>query len=283
MSQHPSEQPILRITQSPRGSPPDSADAPFAVDRLTALAHDLGNLLDGSMRCLSLARRALMKDGQDEQADAIRRLETAYAAMERMADLVHAAMRGSGSVVGSPTLSPTRPITLEEAVSHAADVLFPEAEQRGIRITLSIAEPAASLPAGPLYSVLLNGIRNAVEAIARADPDERGLRPGLVEVAAAIRPPRASDDPLIDTAVIEIRDDGRGFPGDGDPGRAFDLGFSTKPGSLGVGLALTREVVRELGGSVELVRRTDRPNSPRPGMILRIYYPVVRKEGRPRA
>jgi signal transduction histidine kinase len=250
------------------------------VDRLTALAHDLGNLLDGSMRCLSLARRVLQRDAADDHfADALHKVETAYSAMERMADLVHAAMRSSGSVVGSPTIHPARPITLEEAIAHAADVMRPEADSQGVQIGLSLSAEAAALPAGPLYSVLLNGIRNGVEAIARSQPDTAGRRPGRVEVSAIIRPHRVGDDPLIDTAIIEVRDDGRGFAGR-DPGDAFDFGFSTKPGSLGIGLAVAREVVRELGGSIELVHRTDRPSATRPGMILRIYYPVVRKGGR---
>lgn len=280
MSQHQPDNHPVRVSTSFSDTPPDAADAPFAVDRLTALAHDLGNLLDGSMRCLSLARRALLVDGEREQADAVRRVDTAYAAMERMADLVHAAMRGSGSVVGSPTLSPAEPITLREAIAHAADVLQPEAEQRGVRLCLSISEQAGTFPAGPLYSVVLNGMRNALEAIARVEPDACGGRPGLVEVLATMRPRRPKDDPLIDTAVIEIRDDGRGFPNAADPEIAFDLGFSTKPGSLGLGLALAREVVRELGGSIELIRRTDRSSAMRPGMVLRIFYPVARKEAR---
>src|SRR5207253_8328029 len=138
-------------------------------------------------------------------------------------------------------------------------------------IALTIAPAAGALPAGPLYSVLLNGIRNGVEAIARSAPDERGRRPGRIDIAASIRPPRRGDDGAIDVAVIDIRDDGRGLPG-GDPDRAFELGFSTKPGSLGVGLALSREVVRELGGSIELIRRSDRSSPMRPGMVLRIHY-----------
>ena len=37
----------------------DPTDASFAAARLTALTHDLANLLDGSMRCLGLAERTL--------------------------------------------------------------------------------------------------------------------------------------------------------------------------------------------------------------------------------
>lgn len=271
---------ILRLTRTPNGTP-DPADAPFAVDRLTALAHDLGNLLDGTMRCLSLAQQTLRRDSgvPDEVSGALQKLEIAYGALERMADLVHAAMRGSGSVVGSPTLMPTRPITLQEAIEHAADVLRPDAESRGIAIGVSVSAEAAGIAAGPLYSVILNGIRNAVEAIGRAEPDEHGNRRGRVEIVACLRPHRPGDDPGIHTALIEIRDDGRGFPGSGDPACAFDLGFSTKPRSLGLGLALAREVVREAGGTIELVRRTDVATPGRQGMILRIYQPVLRQGG----
>src|SRR5207244_2289285 len=106
---------------------------------LTALTHDLGNLLDGSMRCLSLARRALVRDNApDELQAALHHLETVGTAMERMSDLVHAAMRGSGSVVGSPDLMPARPITLEEAMTHAAEVLRPQADAHAIELNLSI-------------------------------------------------------------------------------------------------------------------------------------------------
>src|SRR5439155_16027454 len=124
---------------------------------------------------------------------------------------------------------------------------------------VAVADDAAALPAGPLYSVFLNGIRNGLESIGRAPADERGERPGRIEVCARIHPPSPRSDPAIAVALIEIRDDGRGFPG-ADPGQAFDFGYTTKPGSLGIGLALAREVVRELGGSIELVRRADGPS-----------------------
>ncbi len=61
---------------------------------------------------------------------------------------------------------------------------------------------------------------------------------------------------------------------------AFDFGFTTKPGSLGVGLALAREVIREIGGMIELGHRDERRGSKRPGAVLRIAYPVPRDKPR---
>ena len=278
--QFPSHGRTLRPAARPTGGNPDPADAPFALERMSRLGHDLNNLLDGSMRCLSLARRALCGDasGDTQIDDARRRVEVAYTALERMADLVHAAMKGSASVVGSPNLSPTRPITLEDAISHAADVVGPEAEERGIDIQVTIAPEVAQAPAGPVYSVILNALRNALESIARActAPPGTDAAGGSISVSASLKPVSASDDPGIDLILIEVVDDGRGFIAPGDPNQAFDLGFTTKPGSLGIGLALSREVIREIGGMIELAHREGTRSRPRPGAILRVAYPVPR-------
>lgn len=272
--------PPIRVTVRPPGDVPDPADAPFAVERLAALGHELGNLLDGSMRCLSLARRSLGGTRiQSEEEKAVQRhLGTVQGALERMSDLVHAAMRGSGSVVGSATLSPSSPITLETAISHAADVVGPEAAERGIQLVLSIAPEAGAMSAGPLYSVILNALRNAIESIARAGPPDNGVPTGRVEVSASLKPLGPADDASIDLVLLEIRDDGKGVQVEGDPARAFDFGFTTKHGGAGIGLALAREVVREFGGMIELARRTDRGSPTRPGAVLKVAYPMARRK-----
>jgi signal transduction histidine kinase len=158
----------LHHGRGPSGDPPDPADAPFALERLTVLSHELNNLLDGSLRCLGLARRSIkaLPTHAAEVEGARRQLDTVYGALERMADLVNAAMRGTSAVVGSPALSPKRAITLAEAVTHAADVIFPEAQELGVTVRVDLAAAVGPLPIGPLYSVLLNGLRNAMESIA---------------------------------------------------------------------------------------------------------------------
>jgi signal transduction histidine kinase len=268
----------LRVTSRPLGSPPDPADGPFAIERLTTLGHELNNLLDGSMRCLGLARRSLglAQAGGEQVERARQQLETVYAALERMSDLVHAAMQGSASLIGSPTLNPKPPITIGEAVSHAIDVLTPEADELGIVMSLECAAGAEQIAVGPLYSVVLNALRNALESISRAGPDASGCVGGHVDVRVSAQPVPGAD---VDLLLIEIADDGHGLASPKQAVQAFDLGYSTKPGGLGVGLALAREVVREVGGSIDLRHRPDRINCSRPGAILKITYPVVRPKG----
>src|SRR3954467_1961799 len=95
----PSPGPLLRLIPGER---PDAADAPFALARLRILTHELNNLLDGSLRSLALARRSLaLLPAHNAQTDSVSRyFETVFGALERMADIVNAAMRGTASVVG---------------------------------------------------------------------------------------------------------------------------------------------------------------------------------------
>jgi signal transduction histidine kinase len=273
MSKHRKPHGPLRVTRVRPGLSPDPADAPFAVERLTALTHELGNLLDGALRCQLLARRSLSAMAPAAEILATQRhLDTIHGALERMAELVHAAMSGAGAVSPAAQHWLRRSVTLHEAINHAADVLFPEAQQHGIRIDWRITPDAASMPAGPLYTVLINGLRNALESIQRSQGERTGNHDGLVEILADAGPMNASGVVLLN---IEIRDDGRGLPSIEDGRRAIDVGYSTKPGSPGVGLALAHEVVREVGGTIELLPREDRAGMARPGAVLKISYPVV--------
>jgi signal transduction histidine kinase len=260
----------IRVDRAGMGERAEPGDAPYAIEHVTALTHEIRNLLDGSIRCLGLARRSISQlPGELEGArDATRHLDIAKGALERMADLVNAAMHGSASVVGSPALAPERPITLEEATRHAADVLMPQAQERGISIVLGIDPLAGSVPVGPMYSVILNGLKNSLESI------PEGQR-GTIDVTIRIIADEAAARDGLRFHLISIQDDGCGLRGRRTAERAFDFGFSTKQTGRGIGLALAREIVRHAGGSIELCQRTDRSSADRPGAVLRVLYPIV--------
>jgi two-component system C4-dicarboxylate transport sensor histidine kinase DctB len=177
-------------------------------------------------------------------------------------------------VVASPALSPTHPVTLGEAVQHAADVLTPEAQDNRITIRVSVEEPVGSAPIGPMYPVILNGLRNAVEAIVRLSPQGEPCPGGRIDVRASSR--TGGGERFI---TLEILDDGAGIgsPREGD--RMMEFGVTSKPEGLGLGLAIAHEVVREAGGAIELRRRTDLGDARRPGAVLRVVYPWPRPRG----
>jgi signal transduction histidine kinase len=121
--------------------------------------------------------------------------------------------------------------------------------------------------------VIVNGVRNAIESIQRLGPRYHG---GCVIVRAWTEPGRTGR-----CVMLTIEDDGAGLMSaertrdNGSPTTApFRLGYTTKPGGSGIGLSLSRDVVEQLGGTIELLARPTDPHSGRGGAVLNICYPV---------
>src|SRR5690606_37481272 len=77
------------------------------------------------------------------------------------------------------------------------------------------SELADQAPAGPVYTLLLNGLLNAVESVARSG------RPGRVDLAIGITRGRGRAPAKI---TIEITDDGEGLPRAVEPATLFEPG-----------------------------------------------------------
>lgn len=248
--------------------PPTSADAgPRATDRITELAHELANLLDGSMRWLSLAADRLPTDGGD--AEVRRHIDQARTALRTMSAVVGAAM--SPVPIGSPLHQPGVGVSLGEAIDHAVEVARPNSSLVDVDFEVNIATLAGQASAGPLYSVILNGIINAVESVGRCRELGAERVRGRVEIEAGV-----IEEEHGRSLMIEIRDDGEGLP-EGPRGGAwvFEYGHSTKPGGTGLGLAIAKRTTDEIGGTITLSPRHERrQNLERPGARLQIKLPL---------
>lgn len=250
---------------------PTARRAPDAADELTRLAHELSNLLDGSIRWLALADRTLSHTDEDPIDRAREQLDTVRGALMRMADLVNAALKSRHVSLGSPMLGAGDQANVAEAVEHAAAVIRPRAEELGINLILDIAPEAAATPSGPMYSVVLNGISNAIDSIESAQSKVTG---GEIRITARTDD-RASDGRR--RIAIEISDDGIGLPAQVSPTRLFEPSYTTKPGPRGVGLAVCYSIIREIGGTIALTPRPERSGMQRPGAVLRITFPEPRR------
>jgi two-component system CitB family sensor kinase len=239
------------------------------VEHLSELINRLSKLLDGTRASLETLKTRLTGEGVLAVATAgavERQLTTAAEALERMSELVHTAMQGPSLPLGSAAVSRSRPVTLGEAIAHAVEVLTPTARNRGIEIHTELSPGVAGMPCGALYTVVLNGLQNAVESISR-----RGVR-GRIDITARYDKPPVVGGYGRDTRdwyLLEITDDGVGVP-PGNASRVFDLGFSTKPRGAGVGLAVARNVVQGMGGTIELTGR----EGVRGGAVLRVRFPA---------
>jgi signal transduction histidine kinase len=220
---------------------------------LRQLAHELNSLLDGSMRCLGMARSSLQHessvDGQPAHSidDG---LGKALAAMKHMAALLHRALRLTADPdAPSPGAIFHSDHTLEPVFADILQIVHPLAHAHSVALETAIAPGCGELTAGPLGVVLLNGLRNAIESCAaRSNPAERRVR-------CSIDGDGNADDR---TLRIAIEDTGHSAPG--APRRAD---------SHGVGLTLSQQIVRELGGELALLIR---PNGD--GATLRVSIPV---------
>jgi len=243
----------------------------LTIDLTTAqLAHELNSRLDGSMRAVRLAIRDLSGDGD---AHALRRrLESAEGVMREMAAMLERAMcaKARKAPEGSPQFEcAARALmtgrTLGEEAECVTALLRERAAESGICITLEMPSEAAARPAGPLGTILLNGLRNAIEAMEREAAQRMERRaPWQVDITAHERG---------GWLRLFVADNGPGLPVTDDSRHAGENEVSrgdTGSGH-GLGLAICAQVAASLGGRVELMQP---PHGP--GLVLCAEVPVDR-------
>jgi len=251
--------------------PEDCSSGPLAADRLTVVAHELRNMLDGSMRWLGVVAATLPESevaAESEKLSAAReQILTVQHTLERMSSMVNAALRSKAVPIGSPLLGVSSVVSLAMAIDHAMDVVRPLAGERGVQLRLTIEPAAGCVPAGPMYTVILNGLINAVEAIGRAAERDTLNPGGTIEITA--RCERGGEE-----VILDIADDGAGLDSAVRGEKAFRHGVTTRPDGYGIGLAISRQIVESMEGVISLAEREDRVGSNRPGAVLRVRIPT---------
>jgi two-component system C4-dicarboxylate transport sensor histidine kinase DctB len=215
--------------------PAREVQPPRDPQSVAQLAHELANLLDGSLRNVGLVIRVLQDPGLDDLAAARQqadRLLTAQLAMRQMVNHVQELMRHRPAVT-----SRTPPPTLGAMLSQVIRLLSPLADSRRVELRAHIDPDVAALPAGPLGSILTNALVNSLDAIGVG-------RGGGIDIALT-----RQDDRL----ELVVRDDGPGLdPSLLDEQGRFRFGQTTKLTGHGLGLQHARQLAMELGGELEL-------------------------------
>ena len=114
--------------------------------------------------------------------------------------------------------------------------------------------PEVHLDDTQLQQVLLNLIKNAIDAMSSVAPEARRLR-------------LTTSFDGHSTVLLAVQDSGPGIPVE-DRERMFDPFFTTKSGGMGMGLAICFTVVENHGGKLRLVK------SDSDGSIFELAIPV---------
>jgi signal transduction histidine kinase len=154
-------------------------------------------------------------------------------------------------------------VSVDRAVRDVLALVGGELRQHQIELSLDLAPtvPAVLGDTVQLQQVLLNLIKNAVEAMAGIANGQRILR-------IQSRPGELDGKPA---AVVEVSDTGVGFSGS-DSSRLFEAFHTTKPQGMGMGLWISRSIIESHHG-----RLTASPNDG-PGATFVIMLPKAHQE-----
>ena len=166
-----------------------------------------------------------------------------------------------------PALQPV-PSDLGELLDWAGGFLAPMMRRARVELCLRNQLHGVCLDADRhrLEQVLLNLVLNALRAMPGG---------GWVEISGRrVQRSRSS------VATISVSDTGAGF-GTGEVEKIFEPGFSTRPGSPGLGLAVCRKIVEQHGGSLAAANRAGAGASFTVTLPLPAQRPPAVKQGPP--
>lgn len=153
-------------------------------------------------------------------------------------------------------------VDVNELVREVARFIEAEAREQAVRVQLELAPqlPEVCVDAIQMEQVVLNLVRNGLEAVSGVEGDKRAL---------LLRTSRGDD-----AVEIAFTDTGVGLSPE-IAEKMFDPFFSTKAGGLGMGLSISRSIVEAHGG-----RLWATPNPPG-GTTFRLTLPLHRSNGNP--
>jgi len=228
------------------------AERSTAMGRLaSAVAHEIRNPLNFINLSIDHVRERLGPEDKGRREDFDRILHNVKAEISRLNRLV-----GDFLSFGKPMRLSPRPCAIDEVVRDVASLVDHKARDQGIALHVESAEGLPRVIADPelLKTCFLNLMINAVDAMPGG---------GLLTLSV-----QRGQNLGVEVMVITLTDTGQGMSPE-DIRTAFEPYFSTKDTGIGLGLALTRKIVEDHGGSITL------ESEPGCGTTARIVLPLA--------
>jgi signal transduction histidine kinase len=193
----------------------------------TGLAHEVRNPLNSATLQLQVLRRRIDRR-QTEPEGLIGIVDIVEQEIRRLDRLVNDFL-----AFARPHPLSLRTTSVDELVDAVMQQLRPEIEARGMTLVLDLraAEATAEVEPERLRQVLINLVKNAIEAMGAGG-------------ALTVRTLGADSEGNL---TIQVEDTGVGFPNDA---AIFDAFYTTKEGGTGLGLAIVHRIIQEHGGAI---------------------------------
>ncbi|RCX12496.1 PAS domain-containing protein [Fontibacillus phaseoli] len=194
-----------------------------------AIAHEIRNPLTAIRGFIQLLRPHLVQLGRDEYARII------LNEIDRANDIIYEFLNSS-----KPSAPQKVVISIASLLKEVVLLTESEALMMGCEINLQEADPhmKVSIDVKQIKQVLLNMIKNAMDAIEEVSEDHSGV----IEIDARL------DGKYVN---ISIRDNGNGMD-KALLGRLFDPFFTTKEKGTGLGLSVSYRIIKNHRGNIHV-------------------------------
>jgi len=221
-----------------------------AGETVASLSHSIKNILQGIRGGADVVEMALKKSSIDDA-------KTGWRMLNRNLDKVH--QLTMNMLTYSKSREPQLELTqLPHVLAECLDLVRPVATDRKVTLLTEVAQslPPVPMDADGMHQAVLNLLVNAIDAV------ESGR--GVVTLSADF-------DPLSQQTIIEVQDNGVGIS-EKDMARIFQPFYSSKgQRGTGLGLAVTKKIVEEHEGTIEVQSKL------RQGTTFRIKLPMQKR------
>ncbi|MCX7944940.1 MAG: ATP-binding protein [Deltaproteobacteria bacterium] len=206
---------------------------------LSGIAHEIRNPLGGMQIMIDL----LMERYKDD-AETLKFLEQLNNELRYLSSVVNSFLNYSRNV----NIVKAR-VKIESVINEAVEVLSGEIEKKGIEIIKKLSDIEVLSDFDILKQIFINIILNSVQAIEKD---------GKIEIESF----KAGE-----SVVVSVRDNGIGIK-PGDMKMLFKPFFTTKEKGSGLGLALVKKYINQLGGDIIINSEYTK------GCEVKIYLPL---------
>jgi len=215
------------------------------------LAHELNQPLT-AIATYTQACQRLIESGRSDDDEILATLKKCDAQAQRAGDVI----RRLRQFVQKRELG-RQEVSCEELIRDLAALAEVDARNNGISLTIDVAEglPKIMVDAVQIQQVILNLIRNGIDAMLNMDQNDEGISVLVTKIEN-------------DQIKIAVTDHGSGITEEAEK-KIFQPFFTTKPSGLGLGLAICKSIIASHGGVLSFTK------NPSGGTTFHFTLPVI--------